>query len=240
MQVVVSLAIANAGPDASLCEGSSTQLNASGGGGYTWSPSTALSDPNVADPVASPITTTDYVVTVTNADQCIDTDTMTVTVNALANAGLDELATTCGSGVIFSLTDSLGGTPDAGGQWYTSNFVPHGDQFDPSNDQTGTYYYIAGGGTACPDTASVQVTISNPAITITGDNVICIGDTTQLSNSGNAIYLWTPATDISDPAIGDPLFFPTTTTVYTLTVTDTAGCIGSSDITITVLSLIHI
>lgn len=234
VQVVVSQAIANAGSDASICEGSSAQLSASGGGGYVWSPNTDLSDPNVPDPVASPTTTTDYVVTVTNADQCIATDTMTVTVNTVANAGLDELASTCGSGVIFSLTDSLGGTPDAGGQWYTSTFIAHGDQFDPSSDQTGTYYYVAGGGTACPDTASVQVTISNPAITITGDNVICIGETTQLTGSGGVIYSWSPTTAVSDPSIADPQFNPIVSTDYTLTVTDANGCVGNSDISVVV------
>jgi gliding motility-associated-like protein len=234
LQVTVSVPTADAGPDASICAGSSAQLNASGAGAYSWSPVTDLSDPSIADPVATPTGTTTYIVTVTNSDQCAAIDSMQVVVNTVANAGADDQVVTCGSGALFALADSLGGTPDAGGQWFSPGFIVHGDQFDPALDQGGTYAYVAGGGTACPDTAFLQVAVTNPDISIVGDNIICLGESTQLIASGGVIYSWSPTTGVLDPNSGSTDFNPTVTTDYTLTVTDANGCVGNEDITVVV------
>ncbi len=234
VQVTISQTAANAGTDASICEGSSTQLGASGGVGYSWSPATNLDDPNIAAPIATPTNTITYVVTVTNADQCVAVDSVQVTVNSLANAGVDDAVSTCGSGLIFNLTDSLGGSPDGGGQWFSSSFVAHGDQFDPASDQSGTYFYVAGGSTACPDTSALQVAITNPAIAITGDDIICIGETTTLTATGGSIYSWSPTTGVLDPNSASTQFDPTVSTDYTVTVTDAAGCVGISTVSIEV------
>ncbi|WP_221199434.1 gliding motility-associated C-terminal domain-containing protein [Mucilaginibacter gotjawali] len=72
---------ANAGSDVTICEGDNTTLSASGGTGYSWSPTTGLSDPNIANPVASPTDTTTYTVTVSNSNAC--TATASVVVNVL-------------------------------------------------------------------------------------------------------------------------------------------------------------
>ncbi len=52
----------DAGNDTAICNGQSTQLNATGALIYTWTPTTNLSDPNIANPIASPTTTTTYTV----------------------------------------------------------------------------------------------------------------------------------------------------------------------------------
>ncbi|MBK8498597.1 MAG: gliding motility-associated C-terminal domain-containing protein [Flavobacteriales bacterium] len=234
LQVAVSIPAADAGPDASICEGSSTQLIASGGASYSWSPTTDLSDPDTADPIASPATTTTYVVSVTNDDQCTAVDSVQVVVNAVANAGLDGSINTCGSGSVFTLTDSLGGTPDTMGQWFTSVFGPHVDLFDPSTDQGGTYYYVAGIGTACPDTAALQVSVTNPEVDITGDDIICIGETTTLTASGGTSYNWSPTTGVADPNGASTQFDPIVSTDYVVTVTDAMGCVGLGLVTIEV------
>ena len=72
--------IADAGPDEVLCLGDEVQLTASGGVDYVWSPAADLSDPNVANPTASPSETTTYTVTVTDTNGCPDTDELTITV----------------------------------------------------------------------------------------------------------------------------------------------------------------
>jgi gliding motility-associated-like protein len=62
---------------ATIPGGKSAQLNASGGGTYLWAPSTGLSCSTCPNPVASPLETTRYCVTLTNdstqceADTCI-------------------------------------------------------------------------------------------------------------------------------------------------------------------------
>ncbi|PLX01503.1 MAG: hypothetical protein C0595_14415 [Marinilabiliales bacterium] len=81
---VNDLPTADAGDDAVIYIGYpplNTQLNASGGVSYSWYPTTGLSDPNIADPIAQPDVTTTYTVTVTDENGCIDSDEVTVVVN---------------------------------------------------------------------------------------------------------------------------------------------------------------
>ncbi len=71
---------ANAGADVTINYGSSTQLIATGGNTYSWTPTTGLDNPNVADPTASPTVTTMYIVTVTDSNGCTALDSVLVTV----------------------------------------------------------------------------------------------------------------------------------------------------------------
>ena len=79
--------IANAGSDVEICNGNDTILNASsysnhpalsGTISYTWSPSTGLSGTGIYNPVASPNSTTDYTVIVSDQYNCTAGDIVTV------------------------------------------------------------------------------------------------------------------------------------------------------------------
>lgn len=81
--VIVSLnqsLIANAGLDQTLCYGAVASLTASGGGNYSWTPSTGLSNPTASNPQASPVVSTTYIVTVSNGSCLPANDTVVVTV----------------------------------------------------------------------------------------------------------------------------------------------------------------
>jgi len=56
----------------------------SGPGTYSWSPATGLNDASVSQPLATPLTTTTYTLTVNN-NGCIATDTVTVTFGGLGH-----------------------------------------------------------------------------------------------------------------------------------------------------------
>lgn len=73
-----------AGPDAEIAQGGSVQLNASGGNGYDWSPTSGLSGNGIANPIANPSSTTTYEVT-TTVNGCTFTDTVVVNVIRLVN-----------------------------------------------------------------------------------------------------------------------------------------------------------
>ncbi|MCC7303553.1 MAG: gliding motility-associated C-terminal domain-containing protein [Bacteroidia bacterium] len=91
---ITSLQNANAGPDDTICYNGSTILNASGGVQYLWTPTTGLSNPNIANPTANPTVTTTYTVTVTDANGCTGTDQVTVFVGnqlTLTTAGFPTL-----------------------------------------------------------------------------------------------------------------------------------------------------
>ncbi|MFV5698103.1 T9SS type A sorting domain-containing protein, partial [Flavobacterium sp. ZT3R17] len=82
-----ALPVANAGSDVTInCTTTSTTLGASGGVSYSWSPAAGLSATNIANPVATPSTTTTYTVTVTGANGCTKTDAVIVTVDKTSPA----------------------------------------------------------------------------------------------------------------------------------------------------------
>ena len=85
-----------------ICDGSPSQLSASGSPGiaYSWSPAEGLSDPHIANPLASPSQTTTYTVT-GSLNGCATTKEVTVTVappfvaaiSSQAEAGLSRRLT---------------------------------------------------------------------------------------------------------------------------------------------------
>jgi gliding motility-associated-like protein len=109
---------ANAGPTQyTICEGASQQLNGSANNGqqpysYSWSPATGLSNPNVANPSASPTVTTVYTLTVTDDNNCTATDSITINVNpappALLTTTGPEQITTFNNLTTFSICDPSG------------------------------------------------------------------------------------------------------------------------------------
>lgn len=88
------------GPDTLICKGDAARLCASGGNGYSWSPPAGLDNASSPDPLARPDTTTLYTVTLTDIDQCTESDSVTVWVKTVPvfQAPPDELVC-AGSGV---------------------------------------------------------------------------------------------------------------------------------------------
>lgn len=72
---------ANAGTDVALCAGESALLQATGGVSYLWSPSTGLSDTGVANPIVSVSMSTVYTVTTTDANGCVASDDVLVSID---------------------------------------------------------------------------------------------------------------------------------------------------------------
>ncbi|SHN25270.1 gliding motility-associated C-terminal domain-containing protein [Mucilaginibacter sp. OK098] len=85
---IIPKPVANVIAVAPICAGEHTQLGASGGLYYKWTPSTGLNHDDVPNPIATPLVTTTYNVNVSN-DYCTDTKSIIVTVNQnpVANGG---------------------------------------------------------------------------------------------------------------------------------------------------------
>src|SRR5688572_10898493 len=84
----------DAGNNAYVCPGSTTNLNGSGGGTPTWSPATGLSATNIFNPTCTPPATTTYTLSIDNAG-CISTDSVTITVATLPTLNLTPDSTIC-------------------------------------------------------------------------------------------------------------------------------------------------
>lgn len=78
--IIINGVLTNNISDKMICLGDSVQLISSGGTSYSWSPSTGLSNPNIANPYAKPSSNQQYIVTITNGN-CTTTDTVMVNIN---------------------------------------------------------------------------------------------------------------------------------------------------------------
>lgn len=84
---------ANAGSDLTICKGSGAGLIGSGGVLYSWAPSNGLSCSLCSNPIASPTTTTTYVLYAYATNYCWDLDSMEVLVVICSNSDAKYLIT---------------------------------------------------------------------------------------------------------------------------------------------------
>lgn len=80
LAVVNPLPSIEAGDNRTICDGDEIELFGGGAVTYSWSPTTALSNPTSANPFATPNTTTTYTLTGTDANGCVNSDDVTITV----------------------------------------------------------------------------------------------------------------------------------------------------------------
>jgi gliding motility-associated-like protein len=231
---------ADAGVDTTICEGDSYQLQASGGTVYVWNAAASLSCTNCANPIASPTVTTDYIVTVTSLDGCIDVDTVTINVNSKPVAAIANLPITECDGATVGLTDAS--TIASGNiinwNWDFGNAItstmqnPTATYTIPSNY---TVTLVATSDFGCSDTTTGQVIINqSPTATANFDTFICQGDSTTLIAGGGASYLWSNGGTLNCDTCAIVVANPSVTTTYTVTATAANGCIDTDTVRVDV------
>jgi gliding motility-associated-like protein len=224
---VNSLPTAQAGNDVTICNGASITLNATGGVSYNWNSGLGAG----ASHTITPLATGTYIVTVTDINGCTDTDDITVTVGSalIPDAGADQSVCSgnstvlSGSGGINYLWTDSNNTTIANTQ--TVNITPA---------TTGYYYLEVTDGLSCSGMDSVLVTVNMLPFANAGpDAEICLGDTTTVTATGGGTYNW----DQSLGAGATHNVSPSSSTLYTVTVTDGNGCTDSDALQITVNNL---
>jgi gliding motility-associated-like protein len=222
----------NAGPDVSVCPGDSVTINASGSGIISWLPAIGLSNPAVINPVAFPLQTTNYILTV-DSGGCESKDTMTITIKPVpqANAGADKII--CAGDSI-----QLNGTGTGSISWTPVTGLNDPGILNPvaSPAQT-TTYYLSVIDDGCENIDSMTVTVNPLPYTDAGADVsVCEGGSVQLAGSGSGTVAWTPTSGLSNPAILNPFVSPSQTTVYVLSI-DSGGCKNVDSLEVTVIAL---
>lgn len=174
--------IVNAGNDVVMCAGGSVQLSglASVGSGsgstapltFSWSPASALSATNVINPIASPTTTTTYVLTATQGT-CTSQDQVVVTVNPTPTISGTAQTFCPGS----SVTLSANATPNGGSfLWTPGGQTTNSITVSPSATTSYNVQYTIGGCSSNSTITATQINGLNFAnIQSPGTSSICEG-----------------------------------------------------------------
>lgn len=229
--------------DPIICEGKSTQLELiSNGTDYSWSPAIGLDNPSISNPVANPVTTTEYIVT-TTLGFCSEKDTVIVNVNAapIPNAGSDGY-------ICFGQTYQLQGTGGTQYSWSPSTYLDNTDIPNPVSsapkDMTYTLSILSdvnGCASLVTDDMRLDVTPPIKVKTYPFDTVVYNSDKFQLyvtTNDSDVInYNWWPVRGLDNPNIADP--FVTAGDIgdviqYQVTTSTIAGCKGFGYVTVKV------
>ncbi|MFN0032870.1 MAG: T9SS type A sorting domain-containing protein [Flavobacteriales bacterium] len=229
---------------ATICLDGSISLVATGGNTYSWSPTYGLSNPNIANPIATTNVTHTYTVTGTNEGGC--SSEAQFTVNVLPDVTLDVVL----DDEVICLGQPVTGQVSGGVSGYTYHI-----DIDPANiainngsgninwtpTQTGTYTFSAtlNGGYPCPltgDSETIEVVGALPFELSADENPICIGSGTQLhaSSAFDLAYTWSPATGLNTTSGSIVIATPMATTTYTVTATSSSGCVSTETIELVV------
>lgn len=234
----------------SVAGGTSTGIWSSAGTG-TFSPAnTALNAayiPSVADRSLGSVILT---LTSTSPDDCIPSvSSITITFEDLpvVQAGSDQ--DVCSQNRAIRLDGNITNSP--GAVWSTSGagtFIPSNTALDatyvPGNSDIASGSVVltlsaTGSNTCLP--VSDQLTIHlipPPVIDMEPSTVVPLNRTVRLNpsvNDPNVQYLWTPTINLSDNTVKNPILTGVSDQTYTLTVTDSRGCVTQADIFIDVL-----
>ncbi|QQS27780.1 MAG: choice-of-anchor L domain-containing protein [Sphingobacteriales bacterium] len=178
--------------------------------------------------VAAPNATTTYNVTVTGAEGCSATTDATINVISQPQAVADPPQSICNGDMVFVGVTGNGDT-------YTWDNGDTGFVIAVSPSVTTVYTVTVSIGGVCSATDQTTVFV-NPLPTPDAgpDQEICLGqESATLIATGGLIYSW-------DGFVGNNqsiVVSPTTTTTYTVTVTDANNCSATDDVTVTVNEL---
>jgi len=232
--------IADAGIDDTVCSGNCSQLLASGGITYSWSPGASLSDSTIANPLACPSTTINYVVTVMNAAGCSDMDTVTIVVNSTLVISITPSADT----ICFGDTTTLTASGALTYLWNPTSSVSDSTASIVSAYPTSTTTYTVNGvdGNGCISDTNITVLVSVPVVSVTpSPGTVCgIGDSVMLTASGVLTYLWSPSDSLSNITGAVVYANPTANTVYTVVGTDTLGCVDTETVSVQISAAIPV
>lgn len=213
---------------------------------YQWSPAIGLSSTSISNPFASPTTTTNYVLLISNGS-CSDTVRQMVRVNTpMLNVSNDTtLCFTAGN--VELVANSFGTSNDF--IWSSSNqFLDtlNGSvndsvlSFTPTNN---AQYFVSTNINGCEIIDSVSVSTVYGSVGLSGNNAICSGDNLTISANSNfpngvlLSYDWSPDASINS-GDGTPVIqvSPSSTITYTLEI-NADGCLDTLEHVVNVTSV---
>ncbi len=203
-----------------ICSGGSSTLTGVGAITFTWNPGALIGTPVTVSPLA----TTNYTVTGTNAAGCTATAVAQVSVNTTPT--LNPVANPTAICLGGTSTLSTGGATTY--TWNPGNLS--GSSVTVSPGAT-TIYTVTGSTGNCTDTKTVNLVV-NPIPTVgatVNPTLICAASSATLTGSGATTYTWLPG-----PLVGSNVVInPTVTTTYTV-IGSSLSCTNTATVTINV------
>ncbi len=221
---------ANAGRDSISCNHSPVVIGANSKPGlvYSWTPAAGLSDPKIANPIATPDITTSYVVaTRHDGGGCLNTDTVVVKASIIDDSlELIGKAVYClGSGdstiLMVQPTDNI--------QWYKDGIAINGaEQYQYRVTKSGAYFAILSNDDGCSVTTNKQDVIidkARPGITYPVQYaVVDLATPLQARDFGSTAF-WSPPIFLDNAASYTPLFRSSADQLYNIEIKTTTGCV---------------
>lgn len=221
--------------DPTICEGKSVQLSlVSNGITYQWTPSTALSNNTIYNPVANPTVTTQYVVT-TTLGRCTANDTVIVYVNAapIPDAGANGF-------ICYGQTYTLQGSGGTQYSWSPPDYLSDAHIANPVSSAPRDMTYtlsitsdINGCASLTTDAMDLDVTAPIKITTTPFDTVVYSTDQFQFlakpTDPDVINFIWSPTIGLDDPTLPNPLFTAGQIgddMLYRVTGSTAAGCKG--------------
>jgi hypothetical protein len=213
----------NTGTTILTCTTTSISVTATGGGTYSW-------DNGLGNTANATITAPGtYTVTVTSANGCFDTESITITDNiVLPTAGITN---NTGTTVLTCTTTSISVTATGGVSYSWDNGL--GSAAGATITAPGTYTVTATAANGCTDTEVITITqdVTPPTAGITNNTgateLTCILTSISVTATGGVSYSW-------DNGLGTNANATITSAgTYTVTVTGANGCTDTEVITIT-------
>lgn len=201
---------------------------------YQWSPVNTLSNGSISNPVATPTQSTLYSL-IASAGLCHDTLRQQVDVYSL-NVNIMPDTTICVGGTAFLHMEVDSATDVNLIQWSLtpdfSSLIAQNQTSLTVYPDTTTTYYVRVVGISCTVETPIVVNISNIRIADAVDYKICFEDGVTLSvvhNGGSGCQYQWQLGDGSTYTSEHPFVNPSTSTTYSVTVTDPYGCSASAD-----------
>lgn len=231
---------ADAGNNQNIFNGTSASLSGSASGSagpysYVWSPSNMLNNANVQNPQTVNLTSsTVYNITATDLSSgCTATDQVTIYIiggqlSVIGNA--TDYSICNGDQVLLQAVPTGGNPANYQYTWISNNSGFTSTLAEPSDyPSVNTVYTISlfDGTNNVTDTVNVIVN-PMPLADAGNDTTICTGTSISLTATGGDTYMW------NNGVIQGTAFTPITTNTYTVTVTNSAGCSATDNITVTV------
>lgn len=222
--VIAGPTLSTSASDTITCAGDALIVSSSGATFFLWS-----TGGTTANDTVSPTVSTVYTVVGTDSlSGCSTTDSISITVNPLPTLVTNATSLVSCAGDTITLTVN-----GADNYYWSTTDTTSSIVVTPTSSTT---YSVSGIilATGCFSSDTISLTVNAlPVVSASvADSTICAGDTTSVTANGAATYVWSTGGTNSTEYVA-----PTTNATYTVTGTDSSGCVAQATVSVNVNGL---